>query len=404
MAIEVYSEIGKLKKVLLHRPGRELENLVPAYMDRMLFDDIPYVAVAQQEHDFFAAILRDHGAEVVYVEQLLARVLADGDLRQRFVRDYILDAGVTTPSSIRYLCDYFSQYTDTLALANDLIAGLRKEELATWERTRLIDYLTRDYPFIIDPLPNLYFTRDAFACAGNGASLHHMQTLIRHRETRIGEYVLRYHPDFAGSPLWYTPQDEDHIEGGDILVLSDQVIAVGLSQRTQPAAVERYARRILASDCGFRRVLVIDIPKERSFMHLDTVFTQVDRDAFVVHPNIRGDMKIFCLTWSGGDSLHIQEEHRTLEAVLAHHLGLDRARMLHCGGGSSIDADREQWNDGSNTLSLAPGLVVLYARNYTTNRILEENGINICVMPSSELSRGRGGPRCMSMPLVRERL
>ena len=404
MGIQIYSEVGRLRKVLLHRPGRELENLVPAYRERMLFDDIPYVRVAREEHDAFADRLRAAGAEVVYLEDLLAEVLADPELRASFTKEFLEDAGIAYPDTMARLAEYYAQFTDPAELIRRLIGGLRKEECPGAPHTRLTDWLTGDYPFLLDPLPNLYFTRDPFATAGNGVSLHHMQTQVRHRETRIGSYILRYHPDFKDSPLWYVPTDGPSMEGGDVLVLSPRVIAVGLSQRTHPDAVELYAKRILASGCGFEEILAFDIPKTRSFMHLDTVFTQVDVDKFIVHPEIRATLRVFSLKLDKASvtGLSITEEDDTLQHILERHLGLDRVTLILCGGGSPVDAQREQWNDGSNTLCVAPGEVIMYERNYTTNRILRDHGIKTYSIPSSELSRGRGGPRCMSMPLVRD--
>ncbi|MBQ4001082.1 MAG: arginine deiminase, partial [Lachnospiraceae bacterium] len=300
----------------------------------------------------------------------------------------------------------YSQFKDPSELVLKLISGLRKEEYPRDEQVWLTDWLTKDYPFVLDPLPNLYFTRDPFATAGNGVSLHHMQTHVRNRETLLGSYVLRYHPDYKCSPLWYEPTDGPNMEGGDILVLSPKVIAVGLSQRTHPDAVELYAKRILASRCGFEEILAFDIPKNRAFMHLDTVFTQVDLDKFIVHPEIRETLRVFSLRLnpSSVSGLSITEEDDSLQHILERHLGLDHVTLIHCGGQSPVDAAREQWNDGSNTLCIAPGEVIVYERNYTTNAILKDYGVKAYTIPSSELSRGRGGPRCMSMPLVRDLL
>ncbi|MBP5294680.1 MAG: arginine deiminase [Lachnospiraceae bacterium] len=406
MGIQIYSEVGKLRKVLLHRPGRELENLVPAYRERMLFDDIPYVRVAREEHDAFANVLREHGTEVVYLEDLLAEVLQDPGLRSVFTKEFLQDAGIRHPDTLAWLTDYYAQFKDPSELVLKLISGLRKEEYPRDEQVWLTDWLAKDYPFVLDPLPNLYFTRDPFATAGNGVSLHHMQTHVRNRETLLGSYVLRFHPDFRGCPFWYEPCDGPNMEGGDILVLSQKVIAVGLSQRTHPDAVELYARRILASNQGFTEILAFDIPKNRAFMHLDTVFTQVDRDKFIVHPEIRETLRVFSLKLSENtvSGLSITEEDDSLQHILERHLGLDSVTLIHCGGKSPVDAARDQWNDGSNTLCIAPGEVIVYERNYTTNAILKDYGIKAYTIPSSELSRGRGGPRCMSMPLVRDLL
>ena len=256
------------------------------------------------------------------------------------------------------------------------------------------------------PIPNLYFTRDPFACIGRGVSLNHMFTDTRNRETLYGDYVLRHHPDYAGQvPLYYTPDQYFWIEGGDILNLSRRVLGVGISQRTQPEAIEQLASAIFADESSeIDTVLAFEIPSTRAFMHLDTVFTQVDVDKFTVHPGILGTLRIFELTGRGQGKLTTREVSGPLEQVLAGYLGLDRVQLIRCGGSSQIAAEREQWNDGSNTLCIAPGVVVVYDRNYVTNQILEDSGIRVLKMPSAELSRGRGGPRCMSMPLWRDEI
>ena len=194
------------------------------------------------------------------------------------------------------------------------------------------------------------------------------------------------------------------IEGGDILILNEKTVTIGISQRTTPQAIEILSRKLLSEENGFEKILAIDIPKLRSFMHLDTVFTMVDRNKFTVHNNISHALRVFVITKGGTDGVQIMEEQDSLENILMEHLHLDKVELIKCGGGSVIDAAREQWNDGSNTLAVAPGVVVVYGRNHVTNEILRESGIETLVIPSSELSRGRGGPRCMSMPLVREKI
>ena len=253
---------------------------------------------------------------------------------------------------------------------------------------------------MIDPMPNLYFTRDPFACIGSGVSLHRMYSQTRNRETLFGDYIFRYHPNYKSVPKVYNRQMESSLEGGDILVLSRDTVAVGISQRTEPFAIENLAKNLLG--LGFSQVLAIDIPKSRSFMHLDTVFTMVDRGLFTVHPAILRDLDVYVLELGKGGSVRIREEQGRLSDILQRHLELDRVELIPCGGGNPIDAAREQWSDASNTLAVAPGEVVVYSRNYVTNRLLEEHGVKIHCIPSSELSRGRGGPRCMSMPFVRD--
>ena len=399
--IQVRSEIGPLRRVLLHRPGQELENLMPDTIQRLLFDDIPYLKLAQEEHDRFCQVLRDCGAEVVYLEDLTAEALSDPAVKRQFVLDYIRDAGIHGEKRTGMIADYFLAMS-TRNMVLQMMAGVRKADIRGYGRKNLTDYLGDYYPFVVDPMPNLYFTRDPFACVGDGVSIHRMYAHTRDRETLFARYIFRHHPEYGRVPLLYEPEDEHTLEGGDILVLSPKVAAVGISQRTHPVAIELLAKRLLREENGFEQVLAIDIPKTRSFMHLDTVFTMVDRDKFTVHPNIREELRLFVLERGEHGRLSITEEHGRLEDVLREHLDLDRVTLIPCGGDSPIDAAREQWNDGSNTFAVAPGKVVVYDRNHTTNRLLADHGIQVLPIPSSELSRGRGGPRCMTMPLRRD--
>ena len=399
--IQVRSEIGPLRRVLLHRPGQELENLMPDTIQRLLFDDIPYLKLAQEEHDRFCQVLRDCGAEVVYLEDLTAEALSDPAVKRQFVLDYIRDAGIHGEKRTGMIADYFLAMS-TRNMVLQMMAGVRKADIRGYGRKNLTDYLGDYYPFVVDPMPNLYFTRDPFACVGDGVSIHRMYAHTRDRETLFARYIFRHHPEYGRVPLLYEPEDEHTLEGGDILVLSPKVAAVGISQRTHPVAIELLAKRLLQEENGFEQVLAIDIPKARSFMHLDTVFTMVDRDKFTVHPNIREELRLFVLERGEHGRLSITEEHGKLEDVLREHLDLDRVTLIPCGGDSPIDAAREQWNDGSNTFAVAPGKVVVYDRNHTTNRLLADHGIQVLPIPSSELSRGRGGPRCMTMPLRRD--
>ncbi len=399
-AIQIYSEIGKLKKVLLHRPGYELENLMPEYLERLLFDDIPYLQVAQEEHDAFAQIFRENGTEVVYLLDLVTEALHNNEIKEEFINEFIIEAGIKESRKTEILKDFYKSF-NTKDMVSKMMAGIRISEIKNYEKRNLIDYLESDYPFFVDPLPNLYFTRDPFSTAGSGVSLHKMHTVTRSRETIFGKYIFKYHPEYNNVPLWYDRTEDFSIEGGDVLILNKETIAVGISQRTHASAIEKYAKNILGKE-SFKKILAIDIPKYRAFMHLDTVFTMVDYDKFTIHPNIKKDMSVYTLTKDGGSDLSIKEEHNTIDEILKRHLNLDKITLISCGGGNVIDAAREQWNDGSNTLAISPGNVVVYSRNYVSNKVLEENGVKIHVMPSAELSRGRGGPRCMSMPLVRE--
>lgn len=404
MAIEVKSEVLPLKKVLLKRPGTELEQLVPNSLERLLFDDIPYLRGAQNEHDAFAQTLRNQGVEVCYLSDLTAQTLVQSrELRERFVEDFIHRSGCVATSYCEALTEVLLSISNPKELVLKTMTGVRFDELPQ-HGTRSLAAMRGDRThFVLDPIPNLYFTRDPFASIGNGVSLHHMYSVTRNRETIYSEYILRYHPDYAGKvPFYYTPNEPFTLEGGDILNLSAETIAVGISQRTMPEAVERLAQNIFADDTAqIRRVLGFDIPSTRAFMHLDTVLTQIDADKFLVHPSVLEALQIFELTPGSGGSIKVRRLDQRLESVLAEAVGMDDVRLLRCGGGDQIAAQREQWNDGSNALCICPGTVIAYDRNYVTNALMEAEGVTVLKIPSGELSRGRGGPRCMSMPLLR---
>ncbi len=397
------SEVGRLRKVLLHRPGLELENLMPEYLDRLLFDDIPYLKEAQREHDAFADCLRKAGVEVVYLENLVAESITDEGVRKALIRQFLDESGVEDRHTWDALETYFADLNNTELVAA-MMAGVRKSQLRR-RSGRLSDHLTAaegDYPFAVDPMPNLYFTRDPFATIGTGVSIHKMHTVTRNRETLFGKFIFEHHPEYKNTPRWYDRGRSSSLEGGDILILSPEVLAVGISQRTEGSSIDQLAETVLSQSKTFKKVLAFNIPKSRSFMHLDTVFTMVDRDKFTVHPNILSKLTVFVMELGEDGNMNIQQEDGRLEEILKRHLHLDSVTLIACGQGSEIDAAREQWSDGSNTLAIAPGEVVVYSRNYVTNRSLEEAGVRIHVIPSAELSRGRGGPRCMSMPLWRD--
>lgn len=401
--INVFSEIGKLKTVMLHRPGKELENLMPDYLEQLLFDDIPFLEQAQKEHDFFAETLKSRGVEVLYLENLAAESLTSAEVREAFLAEYLAEANVKGTHTREILKEYLSSIKDNRELIDRTMAGIGKHELAVSDRKNLSDMVDTNYPLIIDPMPNLYFTRDPFATIGNGVSLNRMYSETRRRETLYAKYIFQYHPMFkdANVPMLYNRTEATRIEGGDELILSKKVIAVGISQRTEVASIEKLAKNIFDQEIGFERVLAFNIGEERKFMHLDTVFTMVDYDKFTIHPEIEGDLTIYSIS-QGHDGLRIVEETDCLENILCKYLELDAVELIRCGGGELTAAAREQWNDGSNTLAIAPGEVVVYDRNTITNKKLEEAGVKLNYIPGSELVRGRGGPRCMSMPFSRE--
>ena len=404
MPIQVFSEIGPLKRVLLHRPGAELEHLVPEALERLLFDDIPYLKGAQAEHDQFAATLRENGVEVVYLSRLTAETLAQSpELRTNFVLDFLKESG---PLALRYrseLFDYLMGIRDVHEMVLKTMGGVRFDELPHSDQDALTSLLHHRSDFALEPIPNLYFTRDPFASIGRGVALNRMYSVTRRRETLYGRYILEYHRDYAGqTPLYYTPGMPFSIEGGDVLNLTEKTVAVGISQRTTPEAIECLANAVFTGESPLETILAVSIPSMRAFMHLDTVLTQVDRDKFVVHPGILPAVQVYELRRGAKGLLSARALDEPLDRILGSYLNAGRAELIPCGGQDTIASQREQWNDGSNTLCLRPGVVVAYDRNDVTNEILDRSGITVLPIPSGELSRGRGGPRCMSMPLWRE--
>ena len=401
--VNVKSEIGNLKKVILHRPGDELLNLTPNTLEELLFDDIPFLPVAQEEHDAFANILRGEGVEVVYLEDLMAEVLdAKPELRRQFLDQWIYEAGIRTDMYHDIITDYInSNYAGTKDMVMKTMAGINLQELPQKDTHLLVDMVSDRCKLVCAPMPNLYFTRDPFAMIGNGVSINRMYSETRNRETIYGEYIFKYHPMLKGTPEYYSRYNTFHIEGGDILNINDKVLAIGISQRTEPDAIDAIAKNIFNDPTSpIETILAFNIPNSRAFMHLDTVFTQIDTDKFTIHPGIMGPLTVFEIT-AEGDGIKVKEVNGTLESILETYVG-HPVELIPCGGGDRIAAEREQWNDGSNTLCIAPGKIVVYERNDVTNKVLRDKGLDLIIVPSAELSRGRGGPRCMSMPIERE--
>ena len=407
--IHVTSEIGELQKVCLHRPGNELLNLPPFELERLLFDDVPFLKVAQEEHDAFAQILRDNGAEVVYLEDLTAEAFAaHPEAREEFLNTYMDETGIRNADLKAAVREYLDSFKDNKEFVLHTMAGVAKTEIEMPEATsNTLASITLgaddDSDLIVDPMPNLYFTRDPFASVGNGVNLNRMYSVTRNRETLYGQMVFQYHPDFEGTPLWFNRNVRGSwTEGGDVLNLNNKALAVGISQRTTAEAIDIMAKNMFANaDCEIEEIYAFNIPNNRAMMHLDTVFTQIDKDKFTIHPAIQGTLQVYKLTQGTDGQVKIEEMNDKLENVLAKALGIDAVKILPCGAGDPIAAAREQWNDGANTLAIAPGKIVVYQRNDVTNDFLYKEGLDLQIMPSAELSRGRGGPRCMSMPLNR---
>ena len=408
--IRVKNEIDPLKRVLLHRPGRELLNLTPDRLEELLFDDIPYLKTAQEEHDAFAQVLRDNGTEVVYLEDLMSEVLEkDPSLVKPFLYQWLSEGNIKTTRWQDKLYQYLIDHYQGKDLVLKTMEGITLKEMGHGIKAySLQDRIAQADELIVDPMPNLYFQRDPLATVGEGVFLPRMRFPTRNRETIYMDYILRYHPDFQGVKRYYDRSDHANLEGGDVLNLSEDILAIGISQRTSPDAIEKAACRLFDDpEAKIRTILAFKIPNTRAFMHLDTVFNRIDIDKYTVHPGILGPLEIYEITPSlkadkkPGD-LHIERLDTELEEVLEKYTGVDHVKLIKCGGDDPIASAREQWNDGSNTLCIAPGKVIVYDRNEVTNDLLEESGVEVLKIRSAELSRGRGGPRCMSMPLWRE--
>lgn len=404
--VHVTSEIGELKTVMLHRPGKEVENLTPEILQRLLFDDIPYLPSVQKEHDFFATALRNQGVEVLYLDKLMAEALHTKDIREKFVSQILRESNLCVDEFSQILSDYLLSLPN-MDLVHKVMAGILKKEVVKAQPTHLYEMTESHYPFYLDPMPNLYFTRDPSAIIGDGITINRMKEKARRRESIFIEYIFRYHPRFSEYqiPVWTDRNFEFSMEGGDELIISPETVCIGISSRTTARAIERLAHQLFANQDKVKQIIAVEIPKLRSFMHLDTVFTMVDRDKFTIHPaalGAEGEMNLFVIE-KGDEKGELKITRRTsLVNTLKEALKLQEIDFIPCGGGDEIASAREQWNDGSNTLAIAPGVVVTYDRNYVSNEILREHGIEVIEVPSSELSRGRGGPRCMSMPLYRE--
>ena len=403
--INVNSEIGKLKTVILKRPGIEIDNLTPEYLHELLFDDIPYLPVMQDEHDAFANVLAVQGVNVLYLEELLTESLNTPERQLDFVSRLLAESNFLYGYTLDVVKDYLLGLTPK-NMVTKIMGGIRVDELSVQKEKSLLA-LTLDYPFYVSPMPNLYFTRDPAVCIGNGISLNRMREPARRKESFFMKFILENHEMFKGVevPIWLNRDYRYSIEGGDILVLKKDVLAIGISARTTAAAIEHIAKNLFAYGSNITKVLAVSIPKKRAFMHLDTVFTMLDRNMFSIHPWILdkdGNIDSYLLERGDtSDTLSIKP-FTSLSESLKQALEEDKIEFIPCAGGDIIASAREQWSDGTNTLSIAPGVVVTYDRNYITNRIFRRKGLEVIEVKSAELSRGRGGPRCMSMPIFRE--
>jgi arginine deiminase len=391
----VSSEVGRLRTVLLHRPGAELQRLTPRNTADLLFDGVPWVGRAQDEHDAFAQALRDRGVEVLYLRQLLTEALDVPEARADVVHLAVAPTvvGPTLATTLRtWLLDLPSD-----ELAEHLAAGLTHDELPRTGPEGVVSRLAGPFDFVLPPLPNLLFTRDSSVAVHDHVAITSPSMRARQRETSLTGAIYRHHPRFAGTPLLYGgSRAEAWFEGGDVLLLAPGVVAVGVGQRTTPAGVEAFALRAFAAGVA-HTVLAVPIAQERATMHLDTICTMVDVDAVVMFPAVADSLQAWTIT------AHDVTGPEPFLVAAAKAMELPELRVVDTGL-DPVTAEREQWDDGNNTLALAPGLVVAYERNVVTNQALEAAGIEVVRIAGSELGSGRGGPRCMSCPVLRDPL
>ena len=419
MRLNVTSEIGRLKSVLVHLPGREIDLMVPPMMNQLLFDDILYGQVAREEHRRFQQLIRFVADEIIELQDLLEEVFEDDEVKSHIVRD-LAKRNHLGRRLVRRLLEQ-----PAATLADTLISGIPDESEESGDLPK----------FDIDPVPNLFFMRDPQVVIGNGVVISSMATQARRRESLLSKYVFEHHKRFRGQdPFWVDftetepkKRNAPTLEGGDILVARRDVLLIGLTERTNNAGIKTLLQALQESESGVRTVLIVELPKQRSFMHLDTVFTFTSRNECLIYPPVMlpGGSQAAKVVKADLTKRHI--EYSAQKSVLA---ALKKLRFdldpIFCGGKRAVDQQREQWTDGANAFALAPGIILMYERNVRTAEELASHGYHIIYeddlllgrvemetwtdkkyalqIPGHELSRARGGPRCMTMPLDREDL
>jgi len=400
----INSEIGPLKKVMLHRPGKEVDRLTLTNRGSFLFDDLLWLEEAQREHDYFAMTLEACGSSVIYLEDCLNDILNSQDIREQLIKELITE--IPAEPTLRDCLIAILGEIEVVDLREIFFSGLTKSEFgdfAGYYKSLTLSSMEKD-DFLIHPLPNLYFQRDPYVVIGNKIVIGNMNFRARKRESLLGQYVFENHRDFSDLKIIFGNSRDDllcgSLEGGDILVLSDDVLAIGISQRTSAGAVQALGSK-LSKAGACKKIIAISLPKTRSAMHLDTVLTMIDENSFAIYKDICHLMNIWELDYAPNGKVEKLLQQDNLKKCLMDNLNLEEINFYETGGANPIQAERDQWNDGANVFAVAPGKIITYERNVETNKILTNAGIEVLKIRGSELGRGRGGPRCMTFPIAR---
>ncbi|WP_029906261.1 arginine deiminase [Mycoplasmopsis opalescens] len=397
--INVYSEIGTLKEVLVHTPGDEIRRVAPARLDELLFSAILEPNHAIAEHKAFIKILEDNGIKVIQLDELVVQTWnqVDEATRKAFVTKWLDECEPKLESNVRVEVEkyIYSLAKEPKKMVRTMMAGISKEELP----------LNVNRPLVVDPMPNLYFTRDPFASVGTGISLHHMKYVTRQRETIFAQFVFDNHKDYNTVPRWFDNKDQGRIEGGDVFIYNTKTLVIGVSERTDKDAIKIMAKKIQADkNCKFEKIFAINVPPMPNLMHLDTWLTMVDRNKFLYSPNMLSVLKVWEIDLKDA-SLAWKEIEGSLSQILEKIIG-EKPILIPIAGenASQLDIDIETHFDGTNYLTIAPGVVVGYSRNVKTEQALKAAGVKVLSFEGNQLSLGMGSARCMSMPLIREDL